>query len=123
MPFRIELDEEFEIYKNKALGTAIYPSVGENSLKEISYLGLGLAGESGETVDIIKKLVRNDVEIYPGTTDHNAVRSKIKDELGDVFWYISGVMRFFDLELSEVLDGNLEKLAKRFSDNEIKAHD
>jgi NTP pyrophosphatase (non-canonical NTP hydrolase) len=43
------------------------------------------------------------------------IRAKLKDELGDVLWYISACADELDLTLREIAEYNVEKLAKRHS--------
>ena len=38
---------------------AHYPDHGTKSADELTYLALGLAGETGEAVDVIKKMIRD----------------------------------------------------------------
>lgn len=68
---------------------------------------MGLNGESGEVIDIVKK------HMFQG---HELDKDKIKKELGDVMWYVAEVCDALDLSLDEVMEGNIEKLAKRFKD-------
>ena len=68
---------------------------------------MGLNGESGEVIDIVKK------HMFHG---HELDKDKIKKELGDVMWYVAEVCEALDLSLDEVMEGNIEKLAKRFKD-------
>ncbi|MGD6829035.1 nucleoside triphosphate pyrophosphohydrolase family protein [Bacillus pumilus] len=66
---------------------------------------LGLSGESGEVVDIIKK------HVFHG---HSLDKDKIVKELGDVMHYVAGIATLLEIELPEVLEGNIDKLKKRF---------
>lgn len=68
---------------------------------------MGLNGESGEVIDIVKK------HMFQG---HELDKDKIKKELGDVMWYVAEVCEALDLSLDEVMEGNIEKLAKRFKE-------
>ena len=68
---------------------------------------MGLNGESGEVIDIVKK------HMFQG---HELDKDKIKKELGDVMWYVAEVCEALDLSLDEVMEGNIKKLAKRFKD-------
>jgi len=77
-------------------------------MSNLEYPTLGLAGEAGEVANIIKKIQR----------DHNGVindeiRAKLKDELGDVLWYISACADELGLTLAQVAEFNVQKLAKR----------
>ena len=66
---------------------------------------MGLCGESGECIDLVKK------HLHQG---HDLDREKLCKELGDVAWYLAETAWALDLSLEEVLRGNLEKLKKRF---------
>lgn len=71
---------------------------------------LGLAGESGEVADIVKKLV------YPskaGDGDEASALERITDELGDVLWYIAILAQGIGVSLEEIARHNIEKLAAR----------
>ena len=65
---------------------------------------LGLSGETGETVDIIKKHLfhSKDLDI-----------TAIKKELGDVFWYLFALTSELDLTVEDILQTNIDKLQKR----------
>ena len=94
----------FEEYQRQAKQTALYP----NRLKNLEYPTLGLAGEAGEVANIVKKIQRDfGGEITP------EIRAKLKDELGDVLWYISACADELSLTLEEIAEFNVEKLAKR----------
>ena len=75
---------------------------------------LGLAGEAGETADKVKKVIR-DKGGYASEEDKAAI---IK-ELGDVLWYVANVARYMGVSLSEVADGNIEKLSSRKKRNKL----
>ncbi len=95
---------KFEDYQKEASSTALYP----NRLKNLEYPTLGLTGEAGEVANIVKKIQRDfDGEL----TDE--VRLKLKDELGDVLWYISACADELGMTLAEVAEYNVEKLANR----------
>jgi len=67
------------IFGFHAKTTAVYPQAKTGSLSELTYLALGLAGESGEVANKIKKLYRDG--------DSQEKREKLLGELGDVLWY------------------------------------
>ena len=69
---------------------------------------LGLAGETGETSEKLKKAIRDDGGIV---TEER--RAAIKKELGDVLWYIAALSTELNLDLQEIAEENLAKLAKR----------
>jgi len=95
---------KFEEYQSEAKQTALYP----RRLENLEYPTLGLAGEAGEVANIVKKIQRD----FDGViTDE--VRLKLKDELGDVLWYISACADELGLTLTEIAEYNVDKLAKR----------
>lgn len=97
---------EFDEYQNKTEETAIYPDGEriEGVPVSVLYTSLGLAGESGEIAEKIKKAIREDEENY---------LDQVEDELGDVLWYLARLADELDVDLSEVAEGNLDKLFDR----------
>ncbi|HEX8639039.1 MAG TPA: nucleoside triphosphate pyrophosphohydrolase family protein [Pyrinomonadaceae bacterium] len=99
----------FEDYQQQAQQTALYP----NRLRNLEYPTLGLTGEAGEVANVVKKIQRD----YGGAiTDE--IRAKLKDELGDVLWYISACADELGLTLAEIAEYNVEKLAARHSEKQ-----
>lgn len=89
-------------YQQKAM-TTLNP---ELSKRDVLLNGvMGLCGESGEVIDIVKK------HLHQG---HELDKQKLAKELGDVAWYLAETAYALDLSLEEVLRGNLEKLKKRY---------
>jgi len=66
---------------------------------------MGLCGESGEAIDIVKKWFAHG---------HALDREHLKKELGDIAWYLAEAATALDLSLSEILEANIEKLKKRY---------
>ena len=66
---------------------------------------MGLCGESGEAIDIVKK------HLHQG---HALDREGLKKELGDIAWYLAETAWALDLSLEEVFQGNLDKLKARY---------
>lgn len=88
-------------YQNLAMRTA---NVSNNMLMESA---LGLAGEAGECVDIIKKHL---------CQDHPLDRDSLLEELGDLAWYIALCATVLDADLEGVLWCNIQKLKERYPD-------
>lgn len=94
----------FTEYQLKSRGTAIYPEAGRN----IVYPVLGLVGEAGEIANKVKKIQRDDHgELSPER------REALKDELGDVLWYLAQVATELNLNLDDLANENLSKLFSR----------
>ena len=68
---------------------------------------MGLCGESGECVDIVKKF------LYQG---HELDRERLAEELGDVAWYLAVAAHEIGYDLDSVLQGNIRKLERRYPD-------
>ena len=102
---------EFDEYQRKAGKTALYPDLGSNFV----YPTLGLAGEAGEISNKVKKIIRDKGSVVDDVTRHD-----IKDELGDVLWYVAQVATEFKLSLEEIAGSNIEKLASRAQRNRIQ---
>ena len=74
-------------------------------IDEIDHAIYGIVGEVGEVVDLIKKFKWHG---------HPVDKEKLKEELGDVLWYLSEMAYIFDISLSEVASFNIEKLKERY---------
>ena len=78
---------------------------------ELAYCGLGLAGETGEVVDILKKH-------FSGSKPFNdEIIEKLKHELGDVMWYIAALCDGMGFDMGEIAQMNIDKLKKRHGDS------
>lgn len=74
-----------------------------NRSLQMIHAALGLAGETGELVDMLKK------HLYkPGNFTS---RAAVADELGDVFYYVLILAHLWGLTLDEVADLLFDKLA------------
>lgn len=69
------------------------------------HCALGVCGEAGELADAIKK-----EQIYGKPED----RENIIEELGDLAFYMQGVMNQYQITPTEIYQGNADKLAKRY---------
>lgn len=72
---------------------------------QLTMASMGLAGESGEFVDKIKK------HIFHG---HPLDNRDLVKELGDIMWYVAIAADALDYDLALVLEMNVEKLKKRY---------
>lgn len=85
---------------------ALYTERGtDNTLPRILNGVMGLNGEAGETIDIVKK------HLFQG---HELDREHLIEELGDVAWYLAVSADAIGVTLEEVFERNIEKLRKRY---------
>ena len=66
---------------------------------------MGLCGEAGEAIDIVKK------HLHQG---HELDKDKLTKELGDIAWYLAETATALDISLEDVLAGNIDKLRSRY---------
>lgn len=66
---------------------------------------MGLCGESGEAIDIVKKWMAQG---------HELDKEHLARELGDIAWYLAEAATALGLSLEEVLQANIDKLKKRY---------
>lgn len=65
----------------------------------------GLAGESGEVLDIVKKWIFHE---------NGLDRDHLKKELGDVMWYVAMICESAGFTLDEIMKMNIDKLKSRY---------
>ena len=68
---------------------------------------MGLNGEAGECIDILKKF------LFQG---HELDEEHLAEELGDVAWYLAVTADALGYTLEEIFKMNIEKLRKRYPD-------
>lgn len=73
--------------------------------KQMLILSLGLCGESGEFADMMKK-----VHGHGHIIDYD----KLKEELGDVLWYIATLCDTIGIDMETIAVTNVNKLKKRY---------
>ena len=91
-------------YQALALRTA---STNLNPLSQLLNGVMGLAGESGEAVDLVKKHVFHE---------HDLDCEHLAKELGDVAWYLAVTAHVIGYDLETILQMNIDKLRKRYPD-------
>ena len=101
----------FNEYQKLARQTAIYP-------KEYSiiYPALGLAGETGEVCEKIKKVLRDkEGEFLSKTFREDVIR-----ECGDIFWYLANLAYDLEIDLDIIAQTNIAKLQDRQNRGTLK---
>lgn len=80
---------------------------GRSKTDNLTMASLGLAGESGEVADYIKKVAFHS---------HDLDEDKVVGELGDILWYIALAARTLGVSLDAVALKNITKLSARYPD-------
>ena len=78
------------------------------NIERLTTSGVGLAAESGEFLEIVKKMV------FQGKPWNDANREHLIIELGDVMWYVAQACMALDIDFDEVIKRNVQKLEKRY---------
>ena len=94
---------DFDEYQKLAMRTASDASKNNLILNGV----MGLCGEAGECIDIVKK------HMFQG---HELDRQKLIDEASDCFWYLAAIASGLEVSLEEIARHNIEKLKKRYPD-------
>lgn len=89
-----------DIYQEEAMRTAegMYGDLLQNGV-------MGLCGESGECVDLVKK------HLFQG---HELDKEHLAKELGDVAWYLAVTAEAIGYDLNTILQMNVKKLRDRY---------
>ena len=95
---------EINEYQKLAMRT-LNPEIEKKEL--ILNASMGLCGESGEVIDLVKK------HLFQG---HDLDDENLIKELGDVAWYLAEAATALNVNLSEILEKNIKKLENRFPD-------
>lgn len=83
--------------------TTLNPEIDKKGILVNSVMGL--CGESGEVVDMVKK------HLFQG---HALDKEKFAKELGDIAWYLAEAATAIDIPLESIFEGNIDKLKKRY---------
>jgi len=93
---------EIREYQYKASRTA--PSLGTKE-QDCIHMILGIITEAGEVADAFKKNIAYGKEID---------WINVKEEIGDIMWYISNLAEINKWDLREILETNIKKLEVRY---------
>lgn len=112
----------FNEYQKKAHSTAQYPTrislfggyKDEIAILNWAYPSLGLSAEVGELENQLKKVIRDDKGIITEMRD-----VEIRDEIGDVLWYIAELCSTLGYSMDEIANMNIGKLKLRQKNNQI----
>ena len=93
--------EKYQALANRSSGA------GGDGEKRLIVSALGLTGEAGEFANLVKKMTAHG---------HDFDGEALKDELGDVLWYVAEAATASGLSLEEIAAHNVAKLIKRYPD-------
>lgn len=74
-------------------------------LQQLMHASIGVCGEAGELMDTVKKSL-----MYGKPIDF----VNIREELGDILWYLSLAIEAAETSFAQVMKENYEKLEKRY---------
>jgi NTP pyrophosphatase (non-canonical NTP hydrolase) len=66
---------------------------------------MGLCGEAGEAIDVVKKWLAQG---------HELDKEHLAKELGDIAWYLAEAATALDMQLEDIFRANIDKLKKRY---------
>ena len=89
-------------YQRLSRKTAIYPKKFK-----VIYPAMGLAGEAGEILNKVKKVLRGDKKSF------SEIRADLVQEIGDLAWYVANLATDLGLDLDKIAACNLAKLRDR----------
>lgn len=92
----------FNDYQKLAMRTRVKGQTNSDSMNNFTY---GAVGEIGECVDVLKK------HLFQG---HPLNVEKLKEEVGDVLWYIALLCEAAGLNMEDVAEHNIKKLMARY---------
>ena len=95
---KLSLDRYQKLAKRSA-------GAGGDGERRLMVAALGLAGEAGEFANLVKKMTAHGHPYDPAS---------LKDELGDVLWYLAEAATASGLNLEEIAQENVDKLRKRY---------
>ena len=78
--------------------------------------GVGMCAESGEFLEVVKKMV------YQGKDWTPEVRFHLLRELGDIMWYAAQAIIALDTSMEEVIQMNIDKLSARYPGGNFDAY-
>lgn len=90
---------DFNEYQEKANRTLL------GNEQVLTNCALGLAGESGQVVNLVKNYTFRGSELD---------KDELTKEMGDVLWYLSQVAEWADIPFDDIAKRNIQSLEKRY---------
>ena len=86
------------------------------NIERLLTAAVGISAEGGEFMEIVKKMV------FQGKPYNDDNREHLIIELGDVCWYVMQGCMALGVSLDEVVEGNVDKLKKRYPGGDFDVH-
>ena len=86
------------------------------NIQRLLTAAVGLSAESGEFMEIVKKMV------FQGKPWNDDNREHLIIELGDAMWYVMQACSALDVSLEDVVAKNVDKLKKRYPGGEFDVY-
>ena len=86
------------------------------NIERLLTAAVGISAEGGEFMEIVKKMV------FQGKPWNDDNREQLVIELGDVCWYVMQACAALNVTLDEVIEGNVNKLKKRYPGGDFDVH-
>lgn len=71
----------------------------------LTNLSLGIASETGEVIDLVKKYTFQGADLD---------KEQLQHEMGDVLWYLSQIALWADIDFDDVAKGNIKALEQKY---------
>jgi NTP pyrophosphatase (non-canonical NTP hydrolase) len=98
-----------------------YAAFVESRRKKLDHIALdlhhmttGMAGESGEALDVTKKLWIYEQHLHTIWKDGRTARAHLLEEMGDTVFYIVGACNLLGINLLDLITENQAKLTLRY---------
>ena len=89
---------------------------GDADVPRLLTAALGLAAESGEFTEVVKKIILQGKPYNEDNVFH------MKRELGDICWYLAQACMALDTTFDEIIEMNVDKLKARYPGGEFDVH-
>ena len=86
------------------------------NIERLTTAGVGLAAESGEFLEIVKKMV------FQGKPWNEDNREHLIIELGDIMWYVAQACMALEVSFDDVIATNVKKLEKRYPEGSFDVY-
>lgn len=105
---------EFDEYQRQTRKTDLGTGPEHNISPYWLYYVLGLGGETGELIEKVKKLFRDDYGVLTQKRKEYIIK-----ESGDILWYLARFLDELGITLDEAAHTNITKLLKRMDENKL----